>query len=75
MKFATVAETRNRLTQILEEAHRRRELVLVTRHGKPYAMIRPIEPPDLEALEWSKLGEASLRKAWEGEDDRLYDYL
>ena len=75
MRFATVAETRNSLPKLLREAHRRHEGVMVTRHGKPYAMIRPVEPQDLEDVEWGRLSSRILAKAWEGEEDRLYDYL
>ncbi len=75
MRFATVAETKNGLSSLLERAHRRREPILVTRHGKPYALIRPIESRDLEGEEWSRLARRALAKAWAGDDDRYYDYL
>lgn len=75
MKFATVAETKNQLSKYLETAHRNHEPILVTRHGKPYAVIRPVDEADMEDLFWRRMAENSLRRAWEGEDDRLYDYL
>ena len=75
MRFATVAETKNGLSSLLELAHRRREAILVTRHGKPYAVIRPIEGRDLEGEEWAGLARRSLASGWEGDDDRYYDYL
>lgn len=30
---------------------------------------------DLEGLAWERLASDRLRRAWEGEDDALYDYL
>lgn len=30
---------------------------------------------NLEGLEWKGIGKKRLSKAWEGEDDSLYDYL
>ena len=75
MKLASVAEARNGLTRLMKEAHRKREGVLITRHGKPYALISPLGESDLEHLDWDRLSRASLNRAWEGDQDRLYDYL
>ena len=75
MKFASVAEVKNRLTQFLTEAKKSKESIVVTHHGKPYALIQPITERDLESLGWEKLSADRLRQAWEGEDDALYDYL
>jgi prevent-host-death family protein len=75
MKFISVAEAKNRLTVYLAQARRRKEPIIVTHHGKPYALIQPISEQDLEELGWNQLGQSRLRKAWEGEDDALYDYL
>ena len=75
MRFASVAELRDQLSEYLARARKRKEPILVTRHGKPYALIQPIDAGDLDELEWRRLAEARLRKAWEGEDDGLYDYL
>ena len=44
-------------------------------HGRRYALIQPITERDLEELGWSRLAENRLRKAWEREEDALYDYL
>jgi len=75
VRLATVAEAKNNLTKYLGEAHRRREPILVTKHGKPYALIRAIEASDIETLDWGRLSQDSLRRAWEGDDDRYYAYL
>jgi prevent-host-death family protein len=75
VRFASVAEVKNGLSSYLERARRRKEPVIITRHGKPYALIQPITEQDLERLEWKELAGRRLDKAWEGEDDALYDYL
>lgn len=75
MRFASVAEIRNELSEYLAQAQRKKEPIVVTRHGKPYALIQPISEQDLESLEWQGLSRRRLSKAWEGEDDALYDYL
>jgi prevent-host-death family protein len=75
MRFASVADVKNGLSAYLARARRKKEPIVVTRHGKPYALIRPITEQDLEGLEWKGLSEGRLGKAWEGEDDSLYDYL
>lgn len=75
MKFVSVAEVRNRLTVYLAQARKKKEPIIVTHHGKPYALIQPISEEDLEGLGWDQLAQSRLRKAWEGEDDALYDYL
>jgi len=63
------------LTQYLARARRKNEPIVVTRHGKPYALIQPLAEGDLEELEWRKLARKRLARAWEGEEDALYDYL
>lgn len=75
MRFASVAEVKNGLSAYLERARKRKELLVVTRHGKPYALIQPITEEDLEQFEWKGLATRRLSEAWEGEDDALYDYL
>ena len=47
----------------------------MTHHGKPYAIIQPLEEADLEELEWRQLARRKLARVWEGEEDALYDYL
>lgn len=75
MRFASVAEVKNRLSAFLAEAQKKKEPIVVTHHGKPYALIQPISERDLEELGWERLAEDRLREAWKGEDDALYDYL
>ena len=75
MRFASVAEVRNQLSVYLAQAQKKKEPIVVTHHGKPYALIQPISERDLEGLAWERLAADRLRRAWEGEDDALYDYL
>jgi len=75
MRFASVAEVRNQLSVYLAQAKKKKEPIVVTHHGKPYALIQPISERDLEGLAWERLASDRLRRAWEGEDDALYDYL
>jgi prevent-host-death family protein len=75
MRFASVAEVKNQLSTYLAQARKKNEPIVVTHHGKPYALIQPISERDLEGLGWERLAEERLRQAWEGEDDALYDYL
>ena len=49
--------------------------IVVTHHGKPWALIQPLEEGDLEELEWTRLARTKLSRSWEGESDALYDYL
>jgi prevent-host-death family protein len=75
MRFASVAEVKNQLSQYLAVSRRKREPIVVTHHGKPYALIQPLSEQDLEELEWKNLAKRRLARAWAGEDDALYDYL
>ena len=75
MRFASVAEVKNQLSRFLSQANKKKEPIIVTLHGKPYALIQPITELDLEELGWSRLAEDRLRQAWKGEEDALYDYL
>ena len=75
MRFASVAEVKNNLSAYLSRARSRNEPIIVTHHGKPYALIQPLSEKDLESLSWGRLAERRLREAWEGEADALYDYL
>jgi prevent-host-death family protein len=75
VRFASVADVKNELSEYLARAQRKKEPIVVTRHGKPYARIQPISEQDLEGLEWKGLAKRRLAKAWQGEDDSLYDYL
>jgi prevent-host-death family protein len=75
MRFASVAEVKNQLSQYLAQAKETGEPIVVTHHGKPYALIQRITEKDLEALDWRHLAATRLQEAWVGEDDALYDYL
>ena len=75
MRFATVAELKNQLSLYLRRARKEREPIVVTLHGKPYALIQALEEQDLEELGWRELARRRLADAWAGEDDSLYDYL
>ena len=75
MRFASVAQVRDHLSVYLTQARRDKRPIVVTHHGKPYALIQAITEGDLEALEWGELAKRHLEKAWEGEEDALYDYL
>ena len=75
MRFATVAEIRNGLSKYLARARQKREPIIVTHHGRPYALIQPISARDLETLDWQRLADQRLRDAWDKDDDALYDYL
>lgn len=75
VRFASVAEVKNDLSEYLARAQKKKEPIVVTRHGKPYAIIQPLTEQDLESLEWKGIAKKRLAKAWEGEDDSLYDYL
>ena len=75
VRFATVAELKNQLSRYLRRAREEGEPIVVTLHGRPYALIQPLEKEDLEELEWKELARRRLTEAWDGEDDELYDYL
>ena len=75
MRFASVAEIKDRLSEYLARAKKKNEPILVTHHGKPYALIQPLDEADLKELEWKELTRKKLARAWEGEEDALYDYL
>lgn len=75
MRFASVAEVRDGLSEYLARARKKNEPIVVTHHGKPYALIQPLSEEDLEELEWRQLARRKLARVWEGEEDALYDYL
>ncbi len=75
MRFASVAEIKDGLSAYLARARTKGEPIVVTHHGKPYALIQPLEEADLEELEWRQLARKKLTRAWEAEADALYDYL
>ena len=61
MRFASVAELKNQLSVYLARARKMKEPIVVTHHGKPYALIQPITERDLEGLGWERLGADRLR--------------
>lgn len=75
MRFASVAEVKNQLSEYLARARKKKEPIVVTHHGKPYALIQALDERDLEDLEWRRLAKRRLETAWKGEEDTLYDYL
>jgi prevent-host-death family protein len=75
MRVASVAEITKQLPRYLAEAKKRKEPIVVTQRGKPYALIQPLTAGDLEQVGWQRLAAERLRAAWDGEDDALYDYL
>jgi len=75
MRFASVAEVKNRLSEYLARARKKKEPIIVTHHGKPYALIQPLSEQDSEELEWKGLAKKRLGDAWQGDEDALYDYL
>lgn len=75
MRFASVAEVKDGLSKYLSRARQEGEPIVVTHHGKPYALIQPISEGDLEELEWKQLARRKLARTWEDEEDALYDYL
>lgn len=75
MAFASVAELKNRLSEYLARARKTKQPIIVTRHGKPCALIQAITERDVEDLVWARLAARRLRETWEGEADALYDYL
>ena len=75
MRSATVAEAKNKLSEYLAKARRRNEPIVITHHGKPYALIQPLSEQDLDDLDWKRLSRKRLAAAWENEPDALYDYL
>ena len=75
MRFASVAEIKDGLSEYLAQARKKNEPIVVTHHGKPYALIQPLDEADLEELQWKRFARKKLARAWEGEDDALYEYL
>lgn len=75
MRFASVAEVRDALSEFLAWARKEGEPVIITHHGKPYAILQSLGEEDLDDLAWRELARKKLTDAWEGEEDGLYDYL
>jgi len=72
VRFVSVAEVKSQLSAYLARARRTRQPIVVTHHGKPYALIQPISEEDLAELGWQRLAEESLRQAWEDEDTEIF---
>ncbi len=75
MRFASVAELKDGLSKYLSQARKKNEPIVVTHHGKPYALVQPLEEGDLEELAWKQLAREKLAAVWKDEEDALYDYL
>ncbi len=75
MRFASMAEVKNQLSEYLARARKKKEPIIVTHHGKPYALIQPLSEQDSEELEWKELAKERLGRAWQEDEDALYDYL
>jgi prevent-host-death family protein len=58
MRFATVAELKDKLSEYLARARKTNEPIVVTHRGQPYALIQPLAKADLEELEWGQLAAA-----------------
>jgi prevent-host-death family protein len=70
MRYASVAEVKARLSAYLSRARRKKEAIVVTRHGRPYALIQPLSEKDLEELAWNELVERRLRRP--GRESRIF---
>lgn len=66
MRFASVTEVEDGLSEYLSRARAKKEPIVVTHHGEPYALVQPLEESDLEELEWKHLArvEQGLREAF-----------
>jgi len=63
MRFASVAGVKNQLSEYLARARKNKEPIIVTHHGKPYALIQPLSEQDSEELEWKELAQKRLGRA------------
>jgi prevent-host-death family protein len=43
MRVASVAEIKDQLSEYLARARKKREAIIVTDHGKPYALMQPLK--------------------------------
>jgi len=75
MRFASVAEVKNKFSEYLSVSHQAGEPIVVTNHGKPYALIQPLSEQDMEEVEWREFAKRRLGQAWEDDDDARYNYL
>ena len=64
MRFASVAEVKDRLSEYLARARKKNEPIVVTHDGKPYALIQALNEQDVEELAWKRLARRRLEKAW-----------
>lgn len=53
LRFASVTEVKDQFSGYLARVRKDKEPIVVTRHGKPYALIPPLSDHDLEELEWN----------------------
>lgn len=75
MTFASVRDLKRHLIAHVRRARKTNEPIVVTRYGRPYALIRALKSEDLEMSGWKELAERQLSHTWENDDDALYDYL
>jgi prevent-host-death family protein len=75
MRFASVADVKNQLSDYLAQARKKKEAIVVTYHGRPYALIQPLSELDLEELVWNEFAKKRLARAWAEDEDAFYDYL
>jgi len=75
MTSASVGDLKRHLIVYVRRVRRTNEPIIVTRYGRPYALIRALKSEDLEMARWEELAARQLSSAWENDDDALYDYL
>ncbi|HEX9304922.1 MAG TPA: type II toxin-antitoxin system prevent-host-death family antitoxin [Thermoanaerobaculia bacterium] len=75
MTFASVGDLKRHLIAYIRRARKTNEPIVVTRYGRPYALIRALKSEDLGRSGWKELAERQLSYAWENDNDALYDYL
>lgn len=75
MRVASIGEVTNRLTEYIAESRISKEPIVITRHGRPYALIHALTKDDVDRFLWMEMAKRNLSNAWQGEEDALYDYL
>lgn len=56
------------MSEYLARARKKNEPIVITHHGKPYALIQPLSEQDSEELEWKELAKKRLGRAWQGNE-------
>jgi prevent-host-death family protein len=62
MTFASVAQVKDGVSRYLARAKKTREPIVVTHHGRPYALIQPLGGTDLDELAWRALARRKLTR-------------